>query len=49
MEVLGMENIGIFYAHFEYNISIRNSLWSFGNFMEIFPFWYVVPRKIWQP
>jgi hypothetical protein len=29
-----------------YNVAILHILWLFGVF---FPFWYVVPRKIWQP
>jgi hypothetical protein len=36
---------GIFYAHLVYFMAIWYILWPFGIF---FPFWYVVPRKIWQ-
>jgi hypothetical protein len=38
--------IGLFYVHLVYSVSIWYMLWLFGIF---FPFWYVVPRKIWQP
>jgi hypothetical protein len=48
-----MDDVGIFYGHVVYFVDnwyilwkIRFILWSFDNF---FPFWYVVPRKIWQP
>jgi hypothetical protein len=37
---------GPFYCHFVYFIAILYILWSFWY---IFPFWYVVARKIWQP
>jgi hypothetical protein len=36
----------IFYGHFAYFVVILHILWSFWY---IFPFWYVVPNKIWQP
>jgi hypothetical protein len=39
-------SFGIFYGHLVYFMVIWYILWSFGIF---FPFWYVVPRKIWQP
>jgi hypothetical protein len=29
-----------------YFVTIWYILWSFGIF---FPFWYIVPRQIWQP
>jgi hypothetical protein len=38
--------IGLFYVHLVYSVSIWYMLWLFGIF---FPFWYVVPRKIWLP
>jgi hypothetical protein len=41
-----MENVGIFYGHLEYFTIIGCNLWSFGN---VFVFWYIVARKIWQP
>jgi hypothetical protein len=54
-----MENLGIFYDYFVYFTAIVNILWSFGIFVVIWyicghlvylsPFWYFVPRKIWQP
>jgi hypothetical protein len=48
-----MENVGIFYVHLVYFTAIGNILWPFGMFCDhlvYFPlFWYVVPRKIWQP
>jgi hypothetical protein len=37
-----MEDVGIFYCH----SVIWYTLWSFDIY---FPFWYVLPRKIWQP
>jgi hypothetical protein len=37
---------GLFYCHLLYFVAICYILWLFGI---IFPFWYVVPRKIWQP
>jgi hypothetical protein len=37
---------GIFYGRLVFVMAIWYILWLFGIF---FPFWYVVPRKIWQP
>jgi hypothetical protein len=37
---------GIFCGHLVYLVAIWYILSPFGIF---FPFWYVVPRKIWQP
>jgi hypothetical protein len=48
-----MENIGIFYDHLVYFTAIGNILWPFhlfcGHLVYFPPFWYFVPRKIWQP
>jgi hypothetical protein len=48
-----MENTGIFYEHLAYFTAIGNILWSFGIFcghlIYFSPFWYLVPRKFWQP
>jgi hypothetical protein len=55
-----LEDVGIFYDHLVYFndtlvyfVTIWSILWSFGifhNYLEyFFTFWYVVPRKIWQP
>jgi hypothetical protein len=48
-----MENLGIFYDHLVYFTAIGNILWTFGIFcghlVYFSPFWYFVPRKIWQP
>jgi hypothetical protein len=48
-----MENVDLFYGHFEYLMVIWCILWPFGNVVVvwyIFPqFWYTVSRKIWQP
>jgi hypothetical protein len=48
-----MENLGIFYDHLVYFMTIGNILWPFGIFCGDFvffsPFWYFGPRKIWQP
>jgi hypothetical protein len=41
-----MEDVGIFYGHLVYFVVILYILWLFGIFL---PFWYVVPRKVWQP
>jgi hypothetical protein len=47
-----MENLGIFYEHMVYFAAIGNILWPFGIFcgdlVYFLPFWYHVPRKIWQ-
>jgi hypothetical protein len=39
LEGMEMENVGIFYCHME----------QFSGIWHILPFWYVAPRKIWQP
>jgi hypothetical protein len=36
-----MENVGIFYEHFEYFTDIWYILWRFGNVVVI---WYIFPR-----
>jgi hypothetical protein len=41
-----MADVGTFYGHLVYFVSIWYNVWLFGI---IFPFWYEVPRKIWQP
>jgi hypothetical protein len=41
-----MEDVGIVYVLWVYFTDIWYILWLFGIFS---PFWYVVPRKIWQP
>jgi hypothetical protein len=42
--------IWLFYCHLVYFMAIWYILWPFGIiFGDFFPFWYVVPRKIWQP
>jgi hypothetical protein len=50
---LVIENLGILYVHLVYFMAIGNILWPFGIFcghlVYFSPFWYVVPRKIWQP
>jgi hypothetical protein len=47
-----MENLGIFYDHLVYFSTIENILCPFGIFcghlVYFYPFWYFVPRKIWQ-
>jgi hypothetical protein len=47
LDCLAMEDHGIFFGHFCY------ILWTFGivrgNLAYFYPFWYFVPRKIWQP
>jgi ABC-type spermidine/putrescine transport system permease subunit II len=53
LEGLAIENLGIFYGLLVYFTAIGNILWPFGIFcghlVYFFPFWYFVPRKIWQP
>jgi hypothetical protein len=48
-----MEDVGIFYGHLVHFMVFCYTLWTFGtvrgNMLYIFPFWYFVPRKIWQP
>jgi hypothetical protein len=46
-----MEDVGIFYEHLVYFTVFCYILWTFGivRFLYFFPFWYFVPRKIWQP
>jgi hypothetical protein len=50
---LAMENLGIFYDHLVYFTAIVNVLWPFGilcgHLVYLYPFWYFVLRKIWQP
>jgi hypothetical protein len=55
MEGLGMGDVAIFYGHLVYFtygnmvyvVAIRYMIGSLGIF---FPqFWYVAPRKVWQP
>jgi hypothetical protein len=47
-------SFGIVYGHLVYFMIIWNVVWPFGLFYGhlvylFFPFWYVVPKKIWQP
>jgi hypothetical protein len=48
-----MENVGTFYGNLVYFKAIGNILWPFSivcdHLVYFPPFWYVVPRKIWQP
>jgi hypothetical protein len=48
-----MEDDGIFYGHLVHFRVFCYILWTFGiirgNLVYFFPFWYFVPRKIWQP
>jgi hypothetical protein len=53
-----MENLGIFYDHLVYftifwPFGLFYYFWPFGiycgNLVYFPPFWYFVPRKIWQP
>jgi hypothetical protein len=52
-EDLTMEDVGIFYGHLVYFKAICYTLWKFGMFcgtlVNFSTFWYVVPRKLWQP
>jgi hypothetical protein len=54
LEGLAMSDVGIFYDHFVYFSAKWHILWRFGTFggghlYIFFRFWYIVPRKIWQP
>jgi hypothetical protein len=42
-----METVGIFYVYFVYFTAIGYIF--YGHLVYFSPFWYVVPRKIWQP
>jgi hypothetical protein len=48
-----MENLGIFYDYLVCFTAIGNISWPFsifcGHWVYFYPFWYFVPRKIWQP
>jgi hypothetical protein len=48
-----MEDVGIFSGHLVYVTAISHIVWTFGiicgNLVHFPPFWYIVPRKIWQP
>jgi hypothetical protein len=48
-----MEDIGIVYGHLVHFKVFCYIFWTFsivrGNLVYFFPFWYFVPRKIWQP
>jgi hypothetical protein len=47
-----MEVVGIVNGHFVHFTVFCYILWTFGIVVVIwyiFPFWYFVPRKIWQP
>jgi hypothetical protein len=43
----------MFYGHLVHFTVFCYILWTFGmvrgNLVYFFPFWYFVPRKIWQP
>jgi hypothetical protein len=53
LECLAMKDVGKFYGHLVYFTATAYILWPFGYifgyFGVVFPFWYVEPRKIWQP
>jgi hypothetical protein len=48
-----MEDVGLFYGLLVYFTAIWSILWPFCIFVpylvNFFPFWYAIPRKIWQP
>jgi hypothetical protein len=48
-----MEYFGIFYEHVVHFTDFCCILWTVGivrgNLVYFSPFWYFVPRKIWQP
>jgi hypothetical protein len=53
LEGLALKDVGIFNRHLVAFTVFRYILWTFGivrgNLAYFFPFWYFVPRKIWQP
>jgi hypothetical protein len=61
LESLAMEDVGtcilfpfgLFSCHLVYFVGMWYILWFFGIFYGYlvcgYPFWYVFPRKIWQP
>jgi hypothetical protein len=51
LETVVMENVCLFYVHFvHFTFGIfYGSLVCFMAFGILEPFWYIVPRKIWQP
>jgi hypothetical protein len=53
LEGLAIEEDCIFYGHFVQFRVFCYILWTFGevrgNLVDFYPFWYFVPRKIWQP
>jgi hypothetical protein len=53
LQGLAMDEVGIFYGPFFYFTVIWYVLLPLvifcGNLVYISPFWYVAPRKIWQP
>jgi hypothetical protein len=48
-----MEDVGVFYGHLVHFMVFCYIVWTFGivrgNLVYFSPFWYFVPRKIWQP
>jgi hypothetical protein len=46
LEVLAMEDDGIFCCHLVYFTAFGT---FYGYLLYFSPFWYVLPRKIWQP
>jgi hypothetical protein len=53
LEGLVMEDVGIFYGHLVHFTVLCYILWTFGivlgNLVYFSPFWYFVPKIIWQP
>jgi hypothetical protein len=50
---LGMDNVDMFYDPLEHFTAIGYILYPFGiyccHLVYFLPFWYIVPRKVWQP
>jgi hypothetical protein len=48
-----MEFVGIFYGDLVHLVVLYYILWTIGivrgKLVYLFPLWYFVPRKIWQP
>jgi hypothetical protein len=52
LEGLAIKDDGIFYGHLVHFKVFGYIFWTFGtvggNLVYFFPFWYFVPRQIWQ-
>jgi hypothetical protein len=49
LEGLRIKNVETFYGRLHYFTAIRNILCCGIWYTHLYPFWYIVSRKIWQP